>query len=140
MARTTNAGTTPTRFRNAPVVSGLTRQDLNLIAHLVHGEARGEPFKGQVAVADVILHRVKSSKFPNTVPGVIYQPGAFTAASNGQMNLPANAESMKAVLDAVHGWDPSHGAMYYFNPAKTNNAFVWSRPEICKIGHHIFTK
>ncbi|QQE76834.1 spore cortex-lytic enzyme [Alicyclobacillus sp. SO9] len=128
------------QFHSAPVISGLNKSDLNLLAHLVHGEARGEPLKGQVAVADVILHRLKSSKFPNSIPGVIYQPGAFTAATNGQMALPINKQSMTAVLDAVHGWDPAHGALYYFNPAKTNNKFVWSRPEIIKIGHHIFTK
>lgn len=128
------------QFHSAPVISGLNKSDLNLLAHLVHGEARGEKLRGQVAVADVILHRLKSSKFPNSIPGVIYQPGAFTAATNGQMALPINKQSMQAVLDAVQGWDPSHGALYYFNPAKTNNKFVWSRPEIIKIGHHIFTK
>ena len=95
---------------------------------------------GQVAVADVVLHRVQSSKYPNTVAGVIYQPGAFSAVSDGQINVSVAPQAMQAVVDAVHGWDPSHGALNYFNPAKTNNAYVWSRPEIIKIGHHIFTK
>jgi len=137
--RSTSSTSGKQMFTAAPSVSGITKSDMNLLAHLVAGEARGEPFQGQVAVAAVILHRVKSPKFPNTVAGVIYQPGAFSAATNGQINVPVNSQAMAAVVDAVKGWDPSHGALYYFNPAKTNNRFVWSRPEITKIGHHIFT-
>lgn len=124
---------------SVPPVNGISAADIQLLARLVYGEARGEPLKGQVAVCDVILHRIKDPKFPHTVAGVIYQPGAFSAASNGQMDQTPNAEAFKAVHDAITGWDPSHGALYYFNPAKTNNAFVWSRPQIIQIGHHIFT-
>ncbi len=118
---------------------GLSSNDIRLMAMLVYGEARGEPFAGQVGVADVILHRLKDPKFPHTVPGVIYQPGAFSAASNGQMDQVPNAEAFEAVHAAIDGDDPVQGALYYFNPAKTNNAYMWSRPEITKIGHHIFT-
>lgn len=119
--------------------SGLSSHDLSLMAHVVYGEARGEPFQGQVAIAAVILNRLHSSKFPNSISAIVHGPGAFDAVSNGQANLAPNAEAKRAVMDAVHGMDPSHGATFYFNPAKTSNAFVWSRPEITKIGHHIFT-
>lgn len=119
--------------------SGLTPHDLNLMEHIVYGEARGEPLQGQIAIAAVILNRLHSSKFPNSIPGIVYSPGAFDAVSDGQVNLTPNAEAKHAVMDAVNGMDPSHGAIFYFNPAKTSNAFVWSRPEITKIGHHIFT-
>lgn len=118
---------------------GLSQNDLNIMAHVVYGEARGEPFNGQVAIAAVILNRLHSSKFPNTIPGIVYKPGAFSAVSDGQVNLTPNAEAKRAVMDAVNGMDPSHGAIYYFNPAKTTNAFMWSQPEITQIGHHIFT-
>lgn len=138
-ATQTSVQSTPPSSSMQSGVSGLSASDLNLMAHVVYGEARGEPFVGQVAIAAVILNRIKSSKFPNTVPGVIYVPGAFEAIANGQANKSPNAEAKKAVLDAVKGWDPTHGALFYFNPAKTNNAWMWSRPEICTIGHHIFT-
>lgn len=118
---------------------GLSSHDIKLMAMLVYGEARGEPLAGQVGVADVILHRLKDPKYPNTVAGVIYQPGAFSAASNGQMDQVPNAEAYKAVHDAISGDDPVGPALYYFNPAKTSNAYMWSRPQVTKIGHHIFT-
>lgn len=121
-------------------VDGLSASDLKLMAHVVYGEARGEPFRGQVAIAAVILNRKQSNKFPDTISGIVYHPGAFTAVSDGQVNLTPNAEARKAVMEAVKGSDPSHGATFYFNPAKTNNAWMWSQPEITKIGHHIFTK
>ena len=114
--------------------------DLQLIARAVNGEARGEPYEGQVAVAAVILNRVKSSKFPNTVAGVIYQSGAFTAVSDGQINVPiAQGSSVtKAAQDALNGWDPTGGAIYYFNPATATSKWIWSRPIIKKIGKHNF--
>ena len=114
--------------------------DVQLLARAVNGEARGEPYEGQVAVAAVILNRVNHSSFPNTIPGVIYQPGAFTAVSDGQINVPIDANSTvyKACQDALNGWDPSYGAIYYFNPDTATNAWIWSRPLIVKIGKHRF--
>ncbi|GEO26311.1 spore cortex-lytic enzyme [Alicyclobacillus acidoterrestris] len=120
-------------------VNGLDQSDLNLMAHVVYGEARGESFEGEVAIAAVILNRLHSDKFPNTVPGIVYSPGAFSCVDDGQVNLTPDATAKKAVMEAVDGWDPTHGALFYFNPAKTSNAFMWSRPEIITIGNHIFT-
>ncbi|WAH35085.1 spore cortex-lytic enzyme [Alicyclobacillus dauci] len=118
---------------------GLSQHDLNLMAHVVYGEARGESFVGEVAIAAVIVNRLKSTKYPNSVPAIVYQPGAFSAVSDGQVNLAPDAQAKRAVMEAVQGYDPTHGATAYFNPAKTNNPWVWSRPEIITIGHHIFT-
>ena len=113
-----------------------------LLARAVNGEARGEPYEGQVAVAAVILNRVRHSSFPNTISGVIYQPGAFTAVSDGQINVPIDENSTvyKACNDALNGWDPSGGAIYYFNPDTATNAWIWSRPLIKTIGKHRFCK
>ncbi|WP_273365214.1 spore cortex-lytic enzyme [Alicyclobacillus herbarius] len=121
-------------------VGGLSQSDINLLAHLVYGEARGEPFEGQVAVAAVVLNRVQSDKFPNSVAGVIFHPGAFTCVSDGQFNLQPDKEAYQAALDAAHGWDPSHGALYYYNPKKSQNLFMVRRPKIVTIGDHIFTR
>lgn len=114
--------------------------DKQLLARAVNGEARGEPYEGQVAVAAVILNRVRHSSFPNTISGVIYQPGAFTAVSDGQINVPIDTNSTvyKACNDALNGWDPSGGAIYYFNPDTATNKWIWSRPLIVKIGKHRF--
>ena len=119
-----------------------SQADTQLLARAVNGEARGEPYEGQVAVAAVILNRVKHSSFPNTVSGVIYQPGAFTAVSDGQINVPISEGSTvyKACSDAINGWDPSGGAIYYFNPDTATNAWIWSRPLIVQIGKHRFCK
>lgn len=116
--------------------------DLQLMARAVNGEARGEPYTGQVAVAAVILNRVKHSSFPNTVAGVIYQSGAFTAVSDGQINVPIsdNSTVYKACRDAMNGWDPSGGAIYYFNPDTATNAWIWSRELIVQIGKHRFCR
>ena len=114
--------------------------NVNLLARLVYGEARGEPYTGQVAVAAVVLNRVKNSSFPNTVSGVIYQSGAFTAVSDGQINLTPNSTSTKAAQDALNGWDPSYGAIYYFNPSTATNKWIWSRPVTVTIGKHRFCK
>lgn len=110
------------------------------LAQAIHGEARGEPYIGQVAVAAVILNRVDNPKFPNTIAGVIYQPGAFTAVADGQMFLAPNESATKAAKDALNGWDPSGGAIYYYNPAKTTNKWIWSRPIIKVIGKHYFAR
>lgn len=117
-----------------------TTSDLQLMARAVNGEARGESYTGQVAVAAVILNRVKHSSFPNTVAGVIYQPGAFTAVADGQINEPIDSNSTvyKACRDAMNGWDPSGGAIYYFNPDTATSSWIWSRPLIVQIGKHRF--
>ncbi len=101
---------------------------------------RGEPYIGQVAVAAVILNRVKSASFPNTVSGVIFQPGAFTAVADGQIWLTPNESTKKAVKDALNGWDPTGGCIYYFNPATATSKWIWSRPQVKNIGKHIFCK
>lgn len=113
-------------------------QDLKLLANAVYGEARGEPYEGQVAVAAVILNRVEHPDFPDTVGGVIFQPGAFTAVDDGQIWLEPNQRATEAVLDAINGWDPSENAIYYFNPITATSKWIWSRPQIKKIGLHIF--
>ena len=114
--------------------------DLNLLARLVYGEARGEPYTGQVAVAAVVLNRVEHSSFPNTVSGVIYQKGAFDVVADGQINLTPNDTAKKAAQDALNGWDPSNGAIYYFNPSTATNKWIWSRPMTVTIGKHRFCK
>lgn len=121
---------------------GVSESDNQLLARAVNGEARGEPYEGQVAVAAVILNRVKHSSFPNTIAGVIYQPGAFTAVSDGQINVPIDPNSTvyKACKDALNGWDPSGGAIYYFNPNTATSSWIWSRPLIKVIGKHRFCK
>ena len=116
--------------------------DTQLMARAINGEARGEPYEGQVAVGAVILNRVKSSKFPNTIAGVIYESGAFTAVADGQINQPIaeNSTVVKAARDAMNGWDPTGGAIYYFNPSTATNKWIWSRPLIKTIGKHRFCK
>jgi N-acetylmuramoyl-L-alanine amidase len=127
-----------TSAQNVP--NGFSSNDIQLISNAVYGESRGEPYIGQVAVAAVILNRVNSSKFPHTISGVIFQPGAFTAVADGQIWLTPNDTAKKAVLDAINGWDPSGNALYYFNPATATSPWIWSRPQIKKIGKHIFCK
>jgi N-acetylmuramoyl-L-alanine amidase len=114
--------------------------NVNLLARAIYGEARGESYTGQVAVGAVIMNRVKSSKFPNTIAGVIYQSGAFDAVSDGQINLEPDATAKKAAQDALNGWDPSYGAIYYFNPNTATNKWIWSRPMTVTIGKHRFCK
>ncbi len=120
--------------------SSTNSNDLNLLSRLVYGEARGEPYTGQVAVAAVVLNRVKSSSFPNTISGVIYQSGAFDVVSDGQINLTPNDTAKKAAQDALNGWDPTNGAIYYFNPSTATNKWIWSRPMTVTIGKHRFCK
>ncbi|PZE22393.1 spore cortex-lytic enzyme [Paenibacillus xerothermodurans] len=119
---------------------GLSAQDLRIMANAVYGEARGEPYIGQVAVAAVILNRVNSPAFPNTPSGVIFQPGAFTAVADGQIWLEPNATAERAVQDALNGWDPSGGCIYYFNPVTATSEWIWSRPQVKQIGRHIFCR
>ncbi|MDZ5471180.1 spore cortex-lytic enzyme (plasmid) [Bacillus sp. 31A1R] len=122
------------------VPNGFSQNDIQLMANAVYGEARGEPYVGQVAVAAVILNRVRSATFPNTVSGVIFEPRAFTAVADGQIWLTPNEQAKKAVLDAMNGWDPTGHALYYFNPDTATSGWIWTRPQIKKIGKHIFCK
>lgn len=118
---------------------GISRTgDEYLLARAVHGEARGEPYVGKVAVAAVILNRVRAPQFPNTIAGVIYQPLAFTAVADGQINLTPDKDSLKAARDALNGWDPTYGTLYYWNPATATSKWIWSRKVTLKIGKHWF--
>ncbi len=114
--------------------------DVYLLAQCIYSESRGEPYKGQVAVGAVVLNRVKSSSFPNSISGVIYQKGAFSAVDDGQINLTPNDTALKAARDAMNGWDPTGGCLYYYNPAKTSNRWIRSRPIVVRIGSHVFCK
>lgn len=115
-----------------------TSGDIALLARIIHAEAGAEPYIGKVAVGGVVLNRVQNSKFPQTIAGVVYQPHAFESVSNGIVNRPASKESMKAARDALSGWDPSGGALYFFNPAKTRNRWIWARRIINRLGKHVF--
>ena len=117
---------------------GSSDRNVRLLAACIYGESRGEPYKGQVAVGAVILNRVKSSKFPNSIAGVIYQPGAFDAVSDGQINLGANDSALRAARDAMNGYDPTYGCLYYYNPANTTNKWMLSKPVAVVIGRHAF--
>lgn len=123
---------------NSP--GGYSQNDIQLMANAVYGEARGEPHEGKVAVAAVILNRVDSATFPNSVSGVIFEPRAFTAVSDGQIWLTPDEKAKEAVVDAINGMDPSGNATYYFNPVTATSDWIWSRPQIKKIGKHIFCK
>lgn len=112
--------------------------DLYLLAKLIHSEARGEPYEGQVAVGAVVLNRVDDAGFPNTLQGVIYQPWAFTALHDGQFNLEPTSTSYQAAQDALNGWDPSYGCLYYYNPATATSSWIFSRQTIVVIGNHVF--
>ena len=118
--------------------AGYNESETYLLGRLVHGEARGEPYVGKVAVAAVVLNRVKSPSFPNTISGVIYQSGAFDAVADGQINLTPDEDSLRAARDALNGWDPTGGCLYYYNPATATNGWIWSRTVQLSIGKHIF--
>lgn len=125
---------------SASTGAGPNSGDVYLLARVINGEARGEPYIGQVAVGAVILNRVNHPSFPKTLAGVIYQPGAFTAILDGQIHAEMEPDSLRAARDAMNGWDPTSGCIYYYNPAKTTNAWIWSRPIVTRIGSHIFAK
>lgn len=112
--------------------------DVNLLARLISAEARGEPYNGQVAVGAVVLNRMEHPSFPNTLSGVVYQPGAFSCIDDGQFNEPVADSAYQAARDALNGVDPSGGAIYYFNPSTATNSWIWSRPLIVVIGKHRF--
>ncbi len=117
---------------------GYSSGDVEMLARMISGEARGEPYTGQVAVGAVILNRVEHSSFPNTISGVLYQNGAFDALKDGQFNKPATESAKRAARDALNGWDPSGGAIYYYNPKTATNKWIRSRPIITQIGKHVF--
>ncbi len=114
--------------------------DYTLLAKVISAEARGESYEGQVAVGAVILNRVEHPSFPNTISGVVYQPGAFTCMTDGNINQAVEDSAYRAAQDAINGWDPSGGAIYYYNPAKTKNQWIKSRPQVTTIGKHVFCK
>ena len=120
--------------------NSVTSSDLYLLAKCVHAEARGEPYVGQVAVAAVILNRVKDAAFPNTISGVIYQPWAFTAVNDGQINLEPNSTAYQAAQDALNGWDPTYGCLYYYNPVTATSKWIFSRQTVVTIGKHVFAR
>lgn len=120
--------------------SSYSQNDINLLAKLIAAEARGESYTGQVAVGAVVLNRVKHASFPDSIAGVIYQKGAFSCVNDSNWSVSANATSLKAARDCINGWDPSGGAIYYYNPAKTSNSFMFSRPVITTIGSHVFCR
>lgn len=118
--------------------NGYSSSDVYLLARTIYAEGRGEPYVGQVAIGAVILNRVRHDEFPNTVSGVVYQKNAFTAVTDGQINLTPDDTAMKAARDAINGWDPSGGAIYYYNPAIATSTWIFSRPTITVIGKHVF--
>ena len=119
-------------------VNGFSQADVYLLARTIYAEGRGEPYTGQVAIGAVIINRIKSSQFPNTVSGVVYQKNAFTAVNDGQINLTPNDTAIKAAKDAINGWDPSGGALYYYNPAIATSSWIFDRQTITVIGKHVF--
>ncbi|MCI5847055.1 MAG: spore cortex-lytic enzyme [Candidatus Limiplasma sp.] len=118
--------------------AGYNESETYLLGRLVHGEARGEPYVGKVAVAAVVLNRVKSPSFPNTISGVVYQSGAFDAVSDGQIYLTPDEDSLRAARDALNGWDPTGGCLYYYNPSTATNGWIWTRTVQLSIGKHNF--
>lgn len=120
--------------------SGPSNSNVDLLARAISGEARGEPYEGQVAVGAVILNRVDNPNFPNTIAGVVYQKGAFDSVADGQINMTPTATARKAAQDAINGWDPSGGCIYFYNPATSTSKWIWSRPIVKAIGKHNFAK
>lgn len=133
----------PATLQKIGLPTGQTSQNsgnVNLLARIISGEARGEIYEGQVAIAAVVLNRVKHASFPNTIAGVIYQSGAFTAVSDGQINVTPSESCYRAARDALNGWDPTGGAIYYYNPRTATNQWIRSRPVVRTIGKHVFCK
>ena len=119
-------------------MNGFSSSEVYLLAKTIHAEGRGEPYTGQVAIGAVILNRVRDKAFPNTISGVVYQKHAFTAVSDGQINLTPNETAMKAARDAINGWDPTGGALYYYNPAVATSSWIFDRQTVTVIGKHVF--
>jgi N-acetylmuramoyl-L-alanine amidase len=137
-AKVRGGGGGPKKYATPHSHRGFSSNDIKLMSNAVYGEARGEPYIGQVAVAAVILNRIDNPAFPNTISGVIFQPGAFTAVADGQIWLTPNKQAKKAVQDAINGWDPTGGCIYYFNPVTATSKWIWGRTQVKKIGKHIF--
>uniref|UniRef100_UPI00403F79F6 spore cortex-lytic enzyme n=1 Tax=Paenibacillus sp. FSL R10-2734 TaxID=2954691 RepID=UPI00403F79F6 len=131
-------GVAGTKTWNALKKYTLNINEMDILAKVIYSEARGEPYKGQVAVGAVVMNRIQSSQFPNNIKDVVFQKGAFTAVSDGQYWLTPNRTAYLAALDAVRGWDPTTNSLYYFNPDTATSAWIWSRPQNLKIGKHIF--
>jgi N-acetylmuramoyl-L-alanine amidase len=125
---------------NTKVTNTVVSGSVNLLAHLIHGEAETEPYIGKVAVGGVVMNRIQNPRFPKSIAGVVYQPHAFESVSNGIFNEPVSNESLKAAVDAISGWDPSGGALYFFNPSKTSNPWIWARRIVTQIGQHVFAR
>lgn len=125
---------------NTAGVAGSSAADVELLARAIYGEARGEPYAGQVAVGAVILNRVRDTRFPKTVSGVVYQSGAFDVVADGQINLSPNSTAYQAARDAINGWDPTYGCLYYYNPRTATNAWIKQLPVAVTIGSHVFCK
>lgn len=123
---------------NEKSISAQTDANIELLARVINGEARGEPYEGQVAVGAVVLNRVNHPSFPNSISGVVYQKGAFTAVDDGQINAQMYESSHRAARDALNGWDPTGGAIYYYNPATATNKWIRTREIVCTIGKHVF--
>ena len=119
---------------------GYSSSDVYLLARIIGAEARGESYVGQVAVGAVVLNRVRHSSFPDSIAGVVYQSGAFSAVRDSNWNVPPDDTAKKAARDAINGWDPTGGAIYYYNPAKTSNQWIRTRPVVTTIGRHVFCK
>lgn len=121
-----------------PAVSNTSDSNVDLLARIIYGEARGEPYTGMVAVGAVVLNRVADSRFPKTIAGVIYQAGAFDAVADGQINLTPTTQAYNAARDALNGWDPTYGCVYYWNPATATSSWIWTRTIKVTIGKHVF--
>lgn len=127
--------------RNSSLSSrGFSRSDLNLLAHLIYAEARGEPFTGQVAVGAVIINRMHNPQFPATIKEIIYKKGEFCTVRDGQIYLTPDAQAYRAASLAIQGWDPTNGALYFYNPARTTSRWIWTRTVTTKIGNHVFAR
>lgn len=135
-----NSGT-PAKTAQAKTKGGtVSSKDVYVLSKIINGEARGETFVGQVAVGAVIVNRVKNANFPNSVWGVVFEPGAFDAVSDGQYYREPSNTAVKAARSAINGWDPTGGAIYYWNPATATSKWIWSRPIIARIGRHVFAR
>ena len=121
-------------------VGTVSSNDIYVLSKIINGEARGESFLGQVAVGAVVINRTRNPNFPNTVYGVVFEPGAFDAVSDGQYYRTPSASSVRAARSAINGWDPTGGALYYWNPATATSRWIWSRPIIARIGRHVFAR
>nr|WP_226984178.1 spore cortex-lytic enzyme [Halothermothrix orenii] len=130
----------PTTYARQTAAAVSRNDDVQLLARLVHAEARGEPYRGQVAIAAVVLNRVESPSFPNSLSGVIYQPLAFESVANGQINLPPTQENLRAARAALNGWDPTYGCLFFWNPSKPVSRWIWSRRVVTTIGSHVFAQ